>query len=92
MKRVLTAAVLIPVVLVIIFLAPIWVFALFVAAVAVLAVREYLDLLRAYGMEPFYVATYVLVGLVFAIGVIAVFAFLVLTFWGTTLLSPLHHQ
>jgi HemX protein len=27
----------------------------------------------------------------FAIGVIAVFAFLVLTFWGTTLLSPLHH-
>lgn len=28
----------------------------------------------------------------FAIGVIAVFAFLVLTFWGTTLLSPLHHQ
>jgi len=28
----------------------------------------------------------------FAIGVIAVFAFLVLTFWGTTLLSPLHNQ
>jgi ABC-type uncharacterized transport system permease subunit len=27
----------------------------------------------------------------FAIGVIAVFTFLVLTFWGTTLLSPLHH-
>jgi len=27
----------------------------------------------------------------FAVGVIAVFAFLALTFWGTTLLSPLHH-
>jgi len=28
----------------------------------------------------------------FAIGVIGAFAFLVLTFWGTALLSPLHHQ
>jgi ABC-type uncharacterized transport system permease subunit len=28
----------------------------------------------------------------FAVGVIATFAFLVLTFWGTTLLSPIHHQ
>lgn len=28
----------------------------------------------------------------FAVGVIGAFAFLVLTFWGTTLLSPLHHQ
>jgi len=27
----------------------------------------------------------------FAVGVIGVFAFLVLTFWGTALLSPLHH-
>ena len=27
----------------------------------------------------------------FAVGVIGAFAFLVLTFWGTTLLSPLHH-
>src|SRR6185369_4899231 len=29
---------------------------------------------------------------VFAIGVIAAFAFLLLTFWGTNLLSNLHHQ
>jgi ABC-type uncharacterized transport system permease subunit len=28
----------------------------------------------------------------FSVGVIGAFAFLVLTFWGTTLLSPLHHQ
>ena len=28
----------------------------------------------------------------FAVGVIGAFAFLVLTFWGTALLSPLHHQ
>ena len=29
---------------------------------------------------------------VFAISVIAAFAFLLLTFWGTNLLSNLHHQ
>jgi ABC-type uncharacterized transport system permease subunit len=28
----------------------------------------------------------------FAIGIIGAFVFLLLTFWGTNLLSPLHHQ
>jgi FtsH-binding integral membrane protein len=28
----------------------------------------------------------------FAISVISAFVFLLLTFWGTNLLSPLHHQ
>jgi len=70
MKRVLTAAVLIPVVLAIIFLAPVPVFALFVAAIALLAAREYLGLLKSYGMEPFFNATYIVIGFVFLIAVI----------------------
>lgn len=70
MKRVLTAAVLIPIVLAIIFFAPPWLFAVFVAAVALLAAREYLDLLKGYGMEPFSCATWV-IGIVFAIAAIA---------------------
>lgn len=71
MKRVLTAVVLIPVVLVIIFLAPVPVFALFVAAIALLAAHEYLGLLKRYGMEPFFTATYAVLGVVFLIAVLA---------------------
>jgi len=71
MKRVLTAAVLIPVVLAIIFLTPVPVFALFVAAVALLAAREYLGLLKSYGMEPLFTATYAVLGVVFLIAVLA---------------------
>jgi phosphatidate cytidylyltransferase len=52
MKRVLTAAVLIPVVLVIVFKAPLWVFSLAVAGIALLAIHEYLGIVRAYGPEP----------------------------------------
>lgn len=49
MKRVLTAAVLIPLVLLAVFKAPHWVFALLVGGVALLALDEYLDLVMAYG-------------------------------------------
>ena len=52
MKRVLTAVVLIPVVLVIVFKAPLWVFALAVAGIVLLALHEYLNIVRAYGLEP----------------------------------------
>ena len=41
------------------------------AVVAMLAAREYLDLLKAYGLEPFYNATYVVIAIVFAIAVLA---------------------
>lgn len=49
MKRVLTAAVLIPIVLYAVFKAPHWVFTLLVGGVALLALDEYLDLVVAYG-------------------------------------------
>ncbi len=52
MKRVLTAAVLIPVVLVLVFLAPRWLFAAAVAAVSALAGWEYIGLSRKRGVNP----------------------------------------
>jgi phosphatidate cytidylyltransferase len=52
MKRVLTAAVLIPLVLLIVFKAPLWLFALVVAAIALMALHEYLGIMDAYGVEP----------------------------------------
>src|SRR5207253_1961958 len=53
MKRILTAVVLIPVVLLIVLRAPLWVVALAVALVAFLATREYLDIIEHYGIKPF---------------------------------------
>jgi phosphatidate cytidylyltransferase len=66
MKRVLTAVVLIPIVLLIIFRAPIPVLAAVVAAVALITTRELLDLSRGYGVDPQRWGTYVFVLLVFA--------------------------
>ena len=53
MKRILTAVVLIPVVLLIVLRAPLWLFAAAVALVAFLATREYLDIIQHYGIKPF---------------------------------------
>jgi phosphatidate cytidylyltransferase len=58
MKRVLTAVLLIPVVLLILFKAPLWLFALVVAAIIVLALREYLGIVKAAGIKPFGWLTY----------------------------------
>jgi phosphatidate cytidylyltransferase len=66
MKRVLTAAALIPVVLLIVFKAPLWLFALVVAAIIVLALHEYLGIVEAAGIKPFRRLTYV-------VGVLPVF-------------------
>lgn len=52
MKRVLTAAVLVPLVLLVVFRAPLWLFALVVAGVAILALHEYLEISKGYGVEP----------------------------------------
>ncbi len=51
MKRVLTAVVLIPIVLLIVFRAPAWLFASVVAAVAIIALYEFAALVRAHGFE-----------------------------------------
>ncbi len=52
MKRVLTALILIPLVLAVVFLAPRWLFALVAAGVAFLAIWEYLGLAKDCGANP----------------------------------------
>ena len=66
MKRVLTALVLIPLVLLAVFKAPNWLFTLLVGVVALLALKEYLDLVEAYGVKPIRWLTAVVVACEFA--------------------------
>jgi phosphatidate cytidylyltransferase len=65
LKRVLTAVVLIPVVLLLILRAPVPAVALVAALVALLAVQELLKLAEGYGIRPFYWPTYIFVALLF---------------------------
>ena len=58
MKRIVTAAVLIPLVLLAVFRAPLWLFLLLTALVALAATMEYLGLVAGYGLEPFRLPTY----------------------------------
>ena len=69
MKRVLTAAALIPVVLVLVFLGPKWqwLFTLAVAGIAVLAAWEYLTLSQRYGAHPPRISTLVALLALFAV-------------------------
>jgi phosphatidate cytidylyltransferase len=67
MKRVLTALVLIPLVLLAVFKAPSWLFTLLVGAVALLALKEYLDLVEAYGVKPLRWLTYGYVAVAFVV-------------------------
>jgi phosphatidate cytidylyltransferase len=59
MKRVLTAVVLVPLVLLAVFWAPLWLFALLVAGIIVLALHEYLGIAEAAGIKPFRWLTYI---------------------------------
>jgi phosphatidate cytidylyltransferase len=65
LKRILTAVLLIPVVLVLVLRAPVPALALVAALVALLAVQELLKLAEAYGIRPFHWPTYIFVGLFF---------------------------
>jgi phosphatidate cytidylyltransferase len=65
LKRVLTAFVLIPIVLVLVLRAPVPVLALVAALVALLAVQELLKLAEAYAVRPFRWPTYIFLGLFF---------------------------
>jgi len=60
MKRVLTAAVLVPVVLLAVYNAPWWLFDLLVVAIIILALYEYLAIAEAAGLKPFKWPAYVL--------------------------------
>ena len=53
MRRILTAAILVPVVLAVVIWAPLWLFASLILLVALMALREFYDLAQAQGCEPY---------------------------------------
>jgi phosphatidate cytidylyltransferase len=65
LKRIATAVVLIPIVLVLILRAPAWMLAIVTASLALLAVDEFLKLTDAYGVRPLRLPTYIFVGIFF---------------------------
>lgn len=65
LKRILTAVVLIPIVLLLVLKAPLPAVALITALVALLAVQELLKISEAYKIRPFHWPTYIFVGLFF---------------------------
>ena len=67
LKRVLTAVVLIPIVLLLVLKAPVPVLAIVAALVALLAVQELLKISEGYGISPFRWPTYIFVGLFFLV-------------------------
>jgi phosphatidate cytidylyltransferase len=67
MKRVATAVVLIPLVLLLVLRAPVPLVAGVTAIVALLASREFLQLTEHYGVQPFRIATYIYVTLPFVL-------------------------
>jgi phosphatidate cytidylyltransferase len=67
LKRVLTAVILIPIVLILILRAPVPVVALITGVVALLAIHEFLKLSEAYAIKPQRLPTYIYCGLFFAL-------------------------
>ncbi len=65
LKRIATAVVLIPIVLLLILRAPVPVVAVVAAAVALITVQEFLKLTESYGVKPLRLPTYIFVGLLF---------------------------
>jgi len=65
LKRILTAVVLIPIVLLLVLRAPVPVVALIAALVALLAAQELLKIAEAYRITPFHWPTYIFIGLFF---------------------------
>jgi phosphatidate cytidylyltransferase len=67
MKRIVTAAILIPLVLLAVFRAPLWLFLLLTVVVALAAAFEYLSITDGYGIEPFRLLTYLYTAALFVI-------------------------
>ncbi len=65
-KRVATAVVLIPIVLLVVFRAPMWLFASVVGVIALITTREYLGLAEAYEIKPSRALTYLFTTILFA--------------------------
>jgi phosphatidate cytidylyltransferase len=67
-KRILTAVVLIPLVILTLFKAPLWLFTLLVLGVALLAAREYFYIAEANGISPFRRISYAFLICIFLVG------------------------
>ena len=67
MKRILTALVLIPLVLLAVLRAPLWLFLLITVVVALAAVMEYFGIAASYGLEPFRLLTYIYTASLFVV-------------------------
>jgi phosphatidate cytidylyltransferase len=65
LKRIATAVVLIPIVMLLVLRAPVPVLAVVAAAVALITVQEFLNLTEGYGVQPLRLPTYIFVGLLF---------------------------
>ena len=65
LKRIATAVVLIPIVMLLVLRAPVPVVAVVAAAVALVTVQEFLKLTESYGVQPLRLPTYIFVGLLF---------------------------
>jgi phosphatidate cytidylyltransferase len=65
LKRIATAVVLIPIVMLLVLRAPVPVLALVAAAVALITVQEFLKLTESYGVQPLRLPTYIFVGVLF---------------------------
>jgi phosphatidate cytidylyltransferase len=65
LKRIATAVVLIPIVMLLVLRAPVPVLAVVAAAVAMITVQEFLKLTEGYGVQPLRLPTYIFVGLLF---------------------------
>jgi len=67
LKRIATAVVLIPIVLLLILRAPVWILAIVAGAVALLTIHEFLKLTESYGVKPLRALTYIFVVIFFAL-------------------------
>jgi phosphatidate cytidylyltransferase len=65
LKRIATAVVLIPIVMLLVLRAPVPVLAVVAAAVALITVQEFLKLTESYGVEPLRLPTHIFTGLLF---------------------------
>jgi phosphatidate cytidylyltransferase len=65
LKRIATAVVLIPIVLLLVLRAPVPVVAVIVAAIALVTIQEFLKLTESYGIQPLRLPTYIFAGVFF---------------------------
>src|SRR5271165_1921176 len=70
-KRIATAVVLIPLVLLLVLKAPVYVLTIVAGAVALLAIHEFLKLTTHYAVQPMALATYLFVALSFVFVILA---------------------